>query len=225
MRVAPVADGVTILSSNAICVAMMRPTVPVQRLAWRVVRERLDVKARDRPDRDVAEPRGQVAGPGGLVGLPRSGLDLVGADLAPRRVHLRQGRTAGRRGGEPTSGGSFACARPPTAARRSTAQRCDPRRSRRGPSPSPGTGSDASSRSQLLLLIDHRELAPELAPRAAPLLALGARVGSSVSCSWARALLLMTTTRGAFVSRIRSRLDVGGRGNRSREVAVVADRA
>ncbi len=41
-----------------------------------IVRERLDVKARDRPD-------------------------LVGADLAPRRVHLRKGRTAGRRVGEP----------------------------------------------------------------------------------------------------------------------------
>jgi hypothetical protein len=66
-----------------------------------VVRERLDVEARDRPDRYVAEPQGQVAGPSGLVGLSRSGLDLVGADLAPRRVHLRQRRTTGRRVGEP----------------------------------------------------------------------------------------------------------------------------
>ena len=66
-----------------------------------IVRERLDVEARDRPDRYVAEPQGQVAGPSGLVGLSRSGLDLVGADLAPRRVHLRKGRTAGRRVGEP----------------------------------------------------------------------------------------------------------------------------
>ena len=41
----------------------------------------------------------------------------------------------------------------------------------------------------------------------------------------APAFPLMTTTRGAFVSRIRSRLDVGGRSNRSRKVAVVADRA
>lgn len=69
-----------------------------------VMRERLNVTGRDRPDRDVAEPVSEVACPRGLVGLPRPCLHLARTHSRPRREHLRQCGAARGRRGQPARG-------------------------------------------------------------------------------------------------------------------------